>query len=575
MVLKRHITAVLFVALSSVVVCAQSDQSQSAKPAPRSGSIRGRVLTESGQPIPNASVFVSASTNPPTVRRTASDTKGLFQFDHLDVALYTVSASAPGYIQPPRDPDNDQPIFFRLGDEITFHLVKGGVITGAVTNPAGEPLVGISVRALMVRDVNGKPSKGFSITSERFTDDRGVYRLYGLRPGSYVVATGGRSNFGALINGYETDAPTYAPSSVRETAAEVNVVAGAESAGVDIRHRGEEGRRVSGSVVSPNMTAGSFSTSVNLRKVRGGTYESTFNLFMGQQLSFEFYGIADGEYVVEAQTNVSLNEIALSEPKRITVKGADISGIALTTQPLATLAGRIALEPSSAPECKGKRRPLFEETLVTSSRMFEEKVKEEPRPTMFTRMQTLGDKNGQFLVRFMSSGKYNLSARVPAKYWFLRGISTQSSGPRPAASDVARSGLTVKNGERAKVTITLTEGAASLRGTIKREGPGGLPSGLVAFLVPAEREAGENPLRFYATTVEANGQFVFSNLSPGSYRPILRRIEPEDPFNLTTFRNVEEVGNRSKLLREAESKKLVVDLKPCQNIVDFELNAGS
>src|SRR5205085_157909 len=81
----------------------------------------------------------------------------------------------------------DSPNYYRVGDSVTFTLTKGGVITGTVTGANG-PLVGVSVFATRVRDATGKkiftaiPS-GF----ERRTDDRGVFRLYALPPGAYVL----------------------------------------------------------------------------------------------------------------------------------------------------------------------------------------------------------------------------------------------------------------------------------------------------------------------------------------------------------------------------------------------------
>ena len=44
---------------------------------------------------------------------------------------------------------------WKVGDNVTLRMSKGGVITGAVTDAAGEPLVGLSVRVVKVRDLEG------------------------------------------------------------------------------------------------------------------------------------------------------------------------------------------------------------------------------------------------------------------------------------------------------------------------------------------------------------------------------------------------------------------------------------
>ena len=60
---------------------------------------------------------------------------------------------------------------------------------------------------------------------------------------------------------------------------------------------------------------------------------------------FAFYGVADGIYDVVAQQLCvpgSAPDIAFSDGRRITVKGADVTGLELTTKPLASLSGTIA-----------------------------------------------------------------------------------------------------------------------------------------------------------------------------------------------------------------------------------------
>src|SRR5262245_15192718 len=66
-----------------------------------------------------------------------------------------------------------------------------GVITGRVTTLKGEPMVGVKVTALMVKNLNGDPDLRQFGARPRYADDHGVYRIYGLRPGIYVVFTSG------------------------------------------------------------------------------------------------------------------------------------------------------------------------------------------------------------------------------------------------------------------------------------------------------------------------------------------------------------------------------------------------
>src|SRR6266851_2329310 len=150
------------------------------------GTINGRVVNESGQPLLGAIVYIRSAGSAIQARTTVTDSEGNFKVSNLDSAVYRVSASLPAYTTTPRDPD-DPTNYYRPGDSVRLELIRGGVITGTVTTLAGEPIVAVRVRAYLIRDAQGQPPRGV-ITSfgERSTDDRGIYRIYGLAPGTYL-----------------------------------------------------------------------------------------------------------------------------------------------------------------------------------------------------------------------------------------------------------------------------------------------------------------------------------------------------------------------------------------------------
>jgi hypothetical protein len=169
-----------------------------------------------------------------------------------------------------------------------------------------------------------------------------------------------------MLNPYDNDVPTYAPSATRDNASEISVRSGEEIT-VDIRYRGEPGHSISGTT----KVAGTSGASVALR-----TSGSAFSLASTYQppggRGFLFSGLADGEYTLRAQELVAeqLANTALIRmgTKRVTIKGANITGLELNTTPLASISGRVVLEPSKVTECQGKRAPLFAETLVQLQR---------------------------------------------------------------------------------------------------------------------------------------------------------------------------------------------------------------
>ena len=63
---------------------------------------------------------------------------------------------------------------------------RPGAISGTVLDEHGEPIVGIYVRALASVMVAGAPH--YAAASPTTTDDRGMYRISGLREGRYIVS---------------------------------------------------------------------------------------------------------------------------------------------------------------------------------------------------------------------------------------------------------------------------------------------------------------------------------------------------------------------------------------------------
>jgi hypothetical protein len=122
-----------------------------------------------------------------------------------------------------------------VGSELTVTMIKGGAITGTITNAKGEQVTGANLLLVMTRDAQGKPMKGgfgFRTTA----DDRGIYRFWGLTPGSYVVSTSENLACQFARNGSAHGSiQIYHPSSTRETAAEVIVKSGSEASDIDIR----------------------------------------------------------------------------------------------------------------------------------------------------------------------------------------------------------------------------------------------------------------------------------------------------------------------------------------------------
>ena len=153
--------------------------------------ISGTVtMAASGQPARSVRVNVTSS-ELHGGRAATTDDQGRFSFTALPAGRYTLTASRPGHLSVTygqRTPGRAGTAI-QLSDGQKFHadlrLPKGSVLTGTILDEHGEPAPQVSVRAMRVTMQNG--ARTLTGTSSASTDDRGIYRIFGLMPGEYLV----------------------------------------------------------------------------------------------------------------------------------------------------------------------------------------------------------------------------------------------------------------------------------------------------------------------------------------------------------------------------------------------------
>lgn len=570
------------------------------KPEQVNAPIKGRVLGEGNRPVAGAAILafpVNVASNPQAVmsslfRPISSDADGKFEIDGLQPGAYTILANSPGFVLS----DSDSQPFHLLGETVTLTLVKGGVITGRVTNSSGDPLVGASVRAVKIREIDDKPVKARGGTISEFsdatkallggfnTDDRGIYRIYSLEPGYYQVAAGGRGGRGFSLGNrlYNGDAPTYFPSSTIDTAAEVRVHAGDEVTGIDIRYRDHRGHSISGSV-SGSTGSSQESLSVLLTRASNGIVEATtYVLKTGSENGFAFDAVLDGEYYVTAMggagamleggENLSL---LLSKPVRVTVSSADVTGVELALEQLASIVGRAVIEPlRDDPQktgCKGDRTARVEEIVISARADSKPRPQDQANALLSSFKYTSPSDTGEFSLRHRRAGVHRIGLQLPSEILFIKSATLPPANANAKPIDVAKVGLALKSGDNVKgLAVTLSEGAAGLRGKVVTGEENKPPATKMrVHLVPAEPEAVDEVLRYFEAEAATDGGFSLTNIAPGKYWLVAREMSEQEQTESDHKPVAWDAGGRMGLRFEGDASKKIIELAPCQRVADF------
>src|SRR5205085_4282714 len=236
----------------SVVACALAPHVNTHAQTPVRASkgsafVAGRVTCEE-HPVAGVLVALmpvnwSGFGPPQPAAKATTDAEGRYRLTNVPVGSYQLTANAPAYII-----SNANPLTARQGrllnitaddqlEGLDFMLTRGGVITGRVTNAEGKPVVEARLR-IITADEADRRNPQYMIPPFAFqTDDRGVYRIYGLTAGRYLVSAGEGQDEGFIRVGRTTSyipRTFYGDTTEQAQAKPVEVTAGAETSGVDI-----------------------------------------------------------------------------------------------------------------------------------------------------------------------------------------------------------------------------------------------------------------------------------------------------------------------------------------------------
>jgi len=242
-----------FLVLTAVILFQSPKSVRGQSPDPKSkgtGSISGRV-TIGGKNAAN--IVMGAFANDRGNRRPAAqattDSEGRYHLYGLPPAQYQIAPMTANLVNTEQvsggNPNftSGKAVFLSTAEsveDVDLKLARGGVLTGRVSNADGKPVIEERVNLLLV-DANGAPTQTTAYYPANYfmylTDDRGVYRIYGLPAGRYKVSVGIDPTDGVgPSNGRTVYRQTFYPDVTEAAKATiVEISEGAESENIDIK----------------------------------------------------------------------------------------------------------------------------------------------------------------------------------------------------------------------------------------------------------------------------------------------------------------------------------------------------
>ena len=494
-------------------------QTESVKKA-NAGTISGKVTIKGkgAQGVPiilRADEYIDRLNGP--LQTVTSDQDGNYQIRSVVPGAYRVVPMAPTFVVegetslPFRNAMKPNGKAVLVGERETvsnvdFALTPGGVITGRITDSEGRPLIEQQVFITPVSKSSRQPR---SMQRYSSTDDRGIYRSFGLPSGSFLVSVGPVQNaiFGRGVSTRYRQ--TFYPS-VNEAskATIIEVSEGSEVANVDITMAFESASdtfAISGRVVDgsghpvPNVMLG-----LQMSMDSGSSSMSSSAWTSDQAGGFKFNNLNPGKYAVYMVGQASSELRADRVP--VEIINQDVTGVIIKAVGGSSISGDVVFENGN---------------LKSDSSRFNELPLQ-----VFVHTQN-PDEGDARLVSVNPDGSFRVGGLRAGTAYFRAGpVRSQTMGYRIIQVErdgvLQARGVEVKEGESiSRVRLTVRSGKGMIRGIVKAEN-GDLPAPprlMVSFSVAGE-DPTTSPMGSAVSSqvkIDSRGHFLIENLPAGDY----------------------------------------------------------
>jgi hypothetical protein len=495
------IAIILVVGLNAVRVSAQAPVKVVKK-----ASVAGKV-TIKGKAAAGVTIAVRTSDFSngfePTYKA-VTDLQGLYRVNDIPPGNYQISTVAAAYVtvnEPTR-----KIVVLNEGEAvegIDFSLVRGGVITGKVTDADGHPVIELRVN-LVRADLPPEQRNRSSMASSMATDDRGIYRMFGIPAGRYKVAVGQGpdSFFNSVAAGRAVYKETFHPDvNDYDKAKVLEVTEGSESSNVDISlGRATQTFTASGRVVNGENGEPVGNLRFGLRLItenRGGGAFVSSQALSNSQGQFVAENLIPSKYAIFIlpQMNSPLRGDAVT----FEIVDQDVKDLVVTTSKGVTLSGVVVVENTEDRAVLARLGQFQVQGFVQS---------QTPGGNIGHNATINGD--GTFQMTGLESGAAYLSLG-PFNDSNLKSfnlVRTEKDGIPQTR------GIEIKNTDISGVRLIVSYGSGTLRGQVN----------VINGTIPANgrillrlTKPGETNSRLRPPTVDSRGHFIVEGLPVGVY----------------------------------------------------------
>lgn len=508
----RVVPPLLFALLSvAIPLRAQAPAKSTAARAPR-GSVSGRITIKE-KPVPGVVVGLRKTLTggdvPGQFAKAVTDHDGVYRITNVAPGTYDVLPAAPAYVVGDTSIHRGKNVIVGENEDvedINFSLVRGGVITGKITDADGRALIQQHVYLYRVEATAQQPQRPMIMATSMQTDDRGVYRFFGLTAGRYKVASGRADD---NYSGYQSTRIVYPQVfypdvKEQEKATIIDVREGSETNDVDIKlGRAIQTFTASGRLINNEDGQPAGNVRFGLQRNVGQRYDViSHSAVTNSQGSFTIDGLTPGKYAFFLHPDPS--RVLRAEATPFEVIDGDVTGLTVRLMRGGSLSGVVVFE---------------HEDKRAWARLLEMRLRGYPMSTsgaaMFAESGSASSiaPDGSFKLTGLSAGQFNL--------W----LAPEMGGIPPKGLMISRiehngvilpNGIEVKDGEQLSgLRVFVSYGTGTVRGTVSYDA-GLLPEGARMF-VRLQRTGTTSGTNVNTTFVDARGHFLMEGVPAGTY----------------------------------------------------------